>query len=76
MAAHLSWQTACELGFRGKLDEWERLYVHRIIEAFLHVQCPKTLTLIGQTLLGVVEETAGLPRAEQLLFMQDHEPIS
>ena len=31
---------------------------------------------IGQTLLGVVEETAGLPRAEQLLFMQDHEPIS
>ena len=25
MAAHLSWQTACELGFRGKLHEWERL---------------------------------------------------
>ena len=25
MAAHLSWKTACELGFRGKLDEWERL---------------------------------------------------
>ena len=25
MSAHLSWQTACELGFRGKLDEWERL---------------------------------------------------
>jgi septal ring factor EnvC (AmiA/AmiB activator) len=25
MSAQLSWQTACELGFRGKLDEWERL---------------------------------------------------
>ena len=25
MSAHLSWQTACELGFRGDLDEWERL---------------------------------------------------
>jgi hypothetical protein len=25
MSAHLSWQTACELGFRGNLDEWERL---------------------------------------------------
>jgi hypothetical protein len=24
-SAHLSWQTACELGFRGNLDEWERL---------------------------------------------------
>jgi hypothetical protein len=25
MSAHLSWQTACELGFRGNLDELERL---------------------------------------------------
>ena len=25
MSAHLSWQAACELGFRGNLDEWERL---------------------------------------------------
>jgi hypothetical protein len=25
MSAHLSWQTACELGFRGNLDEWQRL---------------------------------------------------
>jgi adenylosuccinate lyase len=25
MSAHLSWQTACELGFRGNLDGWERL---------------------------------------------------
>jgi len=25
MSAHLSWQTACELGFCGNLDEWERL---------------------------------------------------
>jgi hypothetical protein len=25
MSAHLSWQTACKLGFRGNLDEWERL---------------------------------------------------
>jgi hypothetical protein len=24
-SAHLSWQTACELGLRGNLDEWERL---------------------------------------------------
>jgi hypothetical protein len=24
-AARLSWQTACQLGFRGTLDEWERL---------------------------------------------------
>ena len=25
MSVHLSWQTACELGFRGNLFEWERL---------------------------------------------------
>jgi len=25
MAIRLSWQTACELGFRGTLGEWERL---------------------------------------------------
>ncbi|HZS18162.1 MAG TPA: hypothetical protein VFA51_09560 [Candidatus Udaeobacter sp.] len=25
MAARLSFDTACELGFRGGLDEWERL---------------------------------------------------
>ena len=25
MSAQLSWQTACELGFRGNLNEWERL---------------------------------------------------
>ena len=25
VSAQLSWQTACELGFRGNLDEWERL---------------------------------------------------
>jgi hypothetical protein len=25
MSAQLSWQTACEFGFRGNLDEWERL---------------------------------------------------
>ena len=25
MSAQLSWQTACELGFRGNLAEWERL---------------------------------------------------
>ena len=24
-AARLGWQTACELGFRGTLGEWERL---------------------------------------------------
>jgi hypothetical protein len=24
-AARLSWQTACNLGFRGSLEEWERL---------------------------------------------------
>ena len=24
-AARLSWQSACELGFRGTLGEWERL---------------------------------------------------
>ena len=24
-AARMSWQTACELGFRGSLGEWERL---------------------------------------------------
>lgn len=24
-AAQLSWQSACELGFRGTLGEWERL---------------------------------------------------
>jgi hypothetical protein len=25
MTARLSFQTACDLGFRGSLDEWERL---------------------------------------------------
>jgi hypothetical protein len=25
IAARLSWQAACELGFRGTLEEWERL---------------------------------------------------
>lgn len=25
IAARLSWQTACTLGFRGSLGEWERL---------------------------------------------------
>ncbi len=25
VAARLSWQRACELGFRGSLGEWERL---------------------------------------------------
>ena len=25
MSAQLSWQTACELGVRGNLDEWKRL---------------------------------------------------
>ena len=25
MSAQLSWQTVCELGFRGNLNEWERL---------------------------------------------------
>ncbi len=25
VAARLSWQTACELGFRGTVSEWERL---------------------------------------------------
>jgi hypothetical protein len=25
VAARLSWQTACELGFRGSLEEWNRL---------------------------------------------------
>ena len=25
IAARLSWQTACELGFRGSLRDWERL---------------------------------------------------
>jgi hypothetical protein len=25
MAARLSWQAACDLGFRGSLEEWERL---------------------------------------------------
>ena len=25
MSARLSFDTACELGFRGSLDEWERL---------------------------------------------------
>ena len=25
MSAQLSWRTACELGFRDNLDEWERL---------------------------------------------------
>jgi len=25
MNAHLSFNTACELGFRGSLDEWDRL---------------------------------------------------
>jgi hypothetical protein len=25
IAARLSWQTACELGFHGTLGEWERL---------------------------------------------------
>jgi hypothetical protein len=25
MTARLSFNTACELGFRGSLDEWERL---------------------------------------------------
>jgi hypothetical protein len=25
IAARLTWQTACELGFRGNLPEWERL---------------------------------------------------
>lgn len=25
VAARLSWQTACDLGFRGSLGEWERL---------------------------------------------------
>jgi hypothetical protein len=25
VAARLTWQTACELGFRGTLGEWERL---------------------------------------------------
>jgi hypothetical protein len=24
-AAHINWQTACGLGFRGNLGEWERL---------------------------------------------------
>jgi hypothetical protein len=24
-SAQLSWQRACELGFRGNLDEWQRL---------------------------------------------------
>jgi hypothetical protein len=26
IAARLSWQKACELGFRGDLDEWQRLW--------------------------------------------------
>lgn len=25
MTARMSWQTACDLGFRGSLGEWERL---------------------------------------------------
>jgi len=25
LVARLTWQTACELGFRGSLGEWERL---------------------------------------------------
>jgi len=25
LSARLSWQQACELGFRGNLEEWERL---------------------------------------------------
>ena len=25
MAARLSWSVACHLGFRGNLEEWERL---------------------------------------------------
>jgi len=25
LSARLSWQQACELGFRGTLEEWERL---------------------------------------------------
>jgi hypothetical protein len=25
VAARLSWQTACELGFQGTLNEWQRL---------------------------------------------------
>jgi hypothetical protein len=25
MLAQLSWQAACDLGFRGNLNEWERL---------------------------------------------------
>jgi hypothetical protein len=25
ISASLSWRTACELGFRGTLEEWERL---------------------------------------------------
>lgn len=25
MAARVSWQTACDLGYRGSLGEWERL---------------------------------------------------
>ena len=25
VTAHISWQTACEIGFRGDLREWERL---------------------------------------------------
>jgi hypothetical protein len=29
MSAQLSWQTACELGFCGHLDEWERLALLR-----------------------------------------------
>jgi hypothetical protein len=24
MSAHLGWQAACELGFRGNLDKWKR----------------------------------------------------
>jgi hypothetical protein len=27
MNAHVTFNTACELGFRGNLDEWERLMV-------------------------------------------------
>ena len=33
LSAHLSWQTACALGFRGDRDEWKRLMGARIVSS-------------------------------------------
>src|SRR5437667_12776865 len=49
--ARLSFNTACELGFRGSLDEWERL---------MGAVAPRRLRPIGTVPLTLVPRAAGV----------------